>query len=616
MFVQNSNSDGFSVKAWQGDAKTLLAFNFDDKSKVKDLAGFSIRVQPHGQAAYYLTNFLVLPAGKNAVVAGEAANSSANAPFQKFRWLHVPGAFHQGENVFYGVYTYTITPRYFSKGVLTAMDTLKSVSLDVLVQPFATSQVALGFTRGFTQSQAFTHHFGAKAIFRPAGKDLLFDTKGTAGQNDAGQSYTFEQEYQWSGFTAREKIFEILDEVVADKTLTMDVFAYDLNEPDILKGFLQLASEGRIRIILDNASLHHKPGAPEDAFEQQFRKVMKAPAGMLRGNFGRYAHDKVFVVYKNGVALKVLSGSTNFSVTGMYINSNHVIVFNNADVAELYAKVFDESWKDNVTVSFNSSSLSEAPFAFNQKGLPPMSITFSPHTAPIAQAVLDAMAKRVQASTSCVLFAVMDLSSGGGPVFPALQQLHKNQAIFSYGISDAPGVGISLYKPGIKDGVLVGGKPGQTILPPPFDKEKSIAIGHQVHHKFIVCDFNTSDPVIWCGSSNLALGGEQENGDNLIQIKDADIATVFALEALGLVDHFDFRDSHGPGTQTPAQAPRAPKGKGKTAAEHVAAQHVAAKAPASGGQAGAALNLYNNDSWAQRYFDPNDLHNTDRVLFG
>ena len=94
MFVQNSNAAGFSVKAWIGDAKTLLAFNFTDKIEVTDLAGFTVRIQPHGQPAYYLLNELVLPAGKNATVAGEPANSSANAPVQKFRWLHVPGSFH------------------------------------------------------------------------------------------------------------------------------------------------------------------------------------------------------------------------------------------------------------------------------------------------------------------------------------------------------------------------------------------------------------------------------------------------------------------------------------------------------------------------------------------
>jgi phosphatidylserine/phosphatidylglycerophosphate/cardiolipin synthase-like enzyme len=602
MYVKNSNPNGFSVKAWQGDGKTLLAFNFAGETAAHNLAGFSINVQPHGKPSYYLFNFLQLPAGPNAVLASDVnPKSSANAPIQKFRWLHVPGSFHQGDSVFYGVYTYTITPRYFKGSVLDDIDTSLSVSVDVQVAPFKVGQVQLGFTRGFTQSQAFTHKFGNKALFHPAGKNLIFDTNGVAGTNPSGQTFTFSQEYEWSGFTARERIFEILNAVAADTSLTIDVFAYDLNEPDVVSILLKLAAEGRIRVVLDNALLHHAPGVPEDAFETQFNGVATAPAAIMRGKFQRFAHDKIFVVYKDKQPLKVLTGSTNFSITGMYVNSNHVLVFNNPDVAELYAKVFEEVWSDHVSIKFNASSFAEAPFTFNQMGLPKMSITFSPHTQSVAQATLDSVVKTITDAKSNVLFAVMDLASGSGPVFPALLNIHANQGIFSYGISDAPGKEVTLYKPGNKTGVLVGGKPGTTLLPPPFDSERPITIGHQIHHKFIICDFNTDNATVWCGSSNLALGGEEQNGDNLIQINDTDIATVFALEAMALVDHFDFRNANMAPKVNVAKT--AVKGADNTLAADTLIDH-------------AVLNLYNNDSWALRYFNPADLHFTDRELFG
>jgi hypothetical protein len=49
-----------------GDAKTLLAFNFSDAKDAANVAGFTVQIQPHGQPAYYLTNMLTLSAGKNA----------------------------------------------------------------------------------------------------------------------------------------------------------------------------------------------------------------------------------------------------------------------------------------------------------------------------------------------------------------------------------------------------------------------------------------------------------------------------------------------------------------------------------------------------------------------
>jgi hypothetical protein len=87
--------------------------------------------------------------------------------------------------------------------------------------------------------------------------------------------------------------------------------------------------------------------------------------------------------------------------------------------------------------------------------------------------------------------------------------------------------------------VLVTGKPGTTTLPPPFD-QVTIPPGHEIHDKFVVCGLNGSDPVVYCGSSNLASGGEAANGDNLLEIHDEDVATAFAIEALLLVDHYAF----------------------------------------------------------------------------
>jgi hypothetical protein len=88
--------------------------------------------------------------------------------------------------------------------------------------------------------------------------------------------------------------------------------------------------------------------------------------------------------------------------------------------------------------------------------------------------------------------------------------MHANEKIFSYGISDDPG-GIHLYTPRRKTGVLATGKPTRTKLPPPFDQVPGVGIGHQVHHKFVVCGFRGKKPVVYWGSSNLAQGGEEEN---------------------------------------------------------------------------------------------------------
>jgi hypothetical protein len=77
--------------------------------------------------------------------------------------------------------------------------------------------------------------------------------------------------------------------------------------------------------------------------------------------------------------------------------------------------------------------------------------------------------------------------------------------------------------------------------PPPFDQVPSPP-GHEIHDKLVVCGLNGQDPVVYCGSSNLASGGEAANGDSLLAIHDADVATAFAIEGPGLVDHYNFLD--------------------------------------------------------------------------
>jgi hypothetical protein len=276
------------------------------------------------------------------------------------------------------------------------------------------------------------------------------------------------------------------------------------------------------------------------------------------------------------------------------VNSNHVLIFDDPTIAGTYADLFQQVWDSEVKWgAFVGSPLSTKPTTVPSIGDPPMQITFAPHTEEVATQVLNGIVDRINAETKRgsrgnVLFAVMAIDhTGNSPVWETLRGIHAQEQIFSFGISDSPD-GISLYEPRRKTGVLVTGKPVHTQLPPPFNQVPGVGAGHQIHHKFIVCGFNGPAPVVYCGSSNLALGGEEENGDNLLEIHDPAVVTAFAIEALMLVDHFQFLDR----TSNSAE-PSKPH---------------AAEA--------AGWFLSTSDRWAAKYFDPSDLHHVDRRLFG
>lgn len=602
--IRTASRGEFTLKAYRGDAKTLLAFDLP-RAKAVGLAGFTIQCQPRGQAAYYLHNMLRFEhPGQHAQDPREPANSTINAPIHKFRWIHVPGLVHQGTEPFFGSYTYTVTPRYFEHGALQPLDPALGATLEIEVGPFQTGALGLGFTRGFLQSQAFVRHFGKTAVIEPPDRALTFDTSQAAGINDAGQPFTYEQMYRWLGFTARAKLMALLDQIAGDPALHLDMFAYDLRDPGVVAVVLKLARQGRIRLILDNAPLHHDPAKPrpEDELEAAFRSVAGRSAGILRGRFGQYAHDKVLVVSRGGAPQAVLTGSTNFSVTGLYVNSNHVVVFEDPAIAAAYAEAFEVAWVGQARrADFVASPLAVRAGSFASSRVPRTDITFSPHPQDYADAVLQGIAARIQqeaqAAGGSVLFAMMQLDRSSGPVLPALEALHADPRVFSYGISDTPR-GIRLYTRGERTGVLVTGKPIRTQLPPPFCQVPSLGLDHQIHHKFIVCGLTGTDPVVYCGSSNLAGGSETRNGDNLLAIHDRSVATVFAIEALGLIDHRNFLDrcaTRQPGAR--ADAARTPR----------------AIAPQAAAAAGWFLST--TDRWAEPYFDPRDLHHADRTLF-
>src|SRR5216683_3894564 len=149
-FVTGSKNS-FTIKAYIGDNKTLLAFNFASAADAKNLAGFTIRCQPPGQAAYYLWNDLQFQnPSQHAQVATEKPGSTVNAPIQKYRWIHVTGSNHQGLNPAVGEYTYTVTPRFFGANKsMKPLDASLSATVTVPVGPFKKGALALGFTRGY-----------------------------------------------------------------------------------------------------------------------------------------------------------------------------------------------------------------------------------------------------------------------------------------------------------------------------------------------------------------------------------------------------------------------------------------------------------------------------------
>lgn len=597
-FHKSAARSGVSVTAYRGDGSALLAFDLDQHLVTPLFAGFAVEATAPDGTKEWLMNRLNFSTGldSTSTPADRQKNwtDSNQAPFQKYRWQHFPSVPQPGS------WTYEVTAMFFAAQKSAQLKAGPAVSVSIDLGPLDYKDLQIGFTRSYVSSQAYAERFH-NAPIRQEPKTLDFSTK------------PFEAQYEFLGYTARKLLFDFLAEC-AKPGVRLDVFAYDFDEPDVLMALEKLGS--RLRIWLDDAPLHNaqasfaaeqkalqnpdpkkRPKNPktlaqweasilEEAVHDRLAQSAGA-ANVKRGHFGRFAHNKVMILRdaKSGKAIKVLTGSANFSIRGFYVQANNVLVFEDPATADWYARVFDAVWKEKKAATsaseFASSALakdwtprSAAP------DLPPFDLCFSPHAKPKAKTAdlcsLKKVADAIDNASSSVLFAVMQLAGGGSVMTRLKEEQAKNKNLFWYGMTQnvaSPGAsgakgkgtdpasaqttGVTVRQPDGKQ-VLVPFAFLKDNVPPPFDQETDGGPGQVIHNKFVVVDFNGANPAVFTGSSNLADGGEEENGDNLIGIYDRSIAVMYGVEAIRLIDHFGFRAALK--KAKPAPAPQATKG--------------------------------------------------------
>jgi len=527
-FENQDSKNGFSMKVWRGERMSLLGFDVQNPSP--DLVGFTIECREPGAADFApLLNRLAFqyPTSAAVDVTGARKFPSTDAPFQKFRWVHFPFEPRQG------TYTYRATMKHMPQDNVLKDGT--SIQLDISLDPVTYDGfLDVGFTRGFASSQAFVDKFPTGTDLDTVGKKIIPSTAdaGLGFQKYTGPIVGGGDIYSWMGFEAHDLIFQFLQDAAADPTIRLDVFAYDFNEPDLLARLEALG--GRVRAIIDDSDKH---GLPTSA-ETQAATRLSASAGagnVKRTHFINLQHNKVFIAKRNGVAFKVLAGSTNFSFRGIYIQSNNVLVFSDATVAGLYGSVFEAAFQDPST--FADNDLASKWHLVQAAGKPAVQFAFSPHHS--ADMSLNPIRGAVDQATSSVLYAVAFLYQiKNGATKEAFARLIQ-RPIFSYGVSDKKGQ-LEVVKPDGSLG-LVDFEYLAKTSPQPFKKEWSGGAGINIHHKFVVTDFSLPTAKVFTGSSNLSPSGETGNGDSLMMISDQKIALGYAIEALRVFDHLHFR---------------------------------------------------------------------------
>lgn len=519
-------SNELRFSAHRGDGAALLAFDVD-QDMAADLAGFAVECQPPGGDPYPILNRLSF---EHEITADTAPSErhwtqTSKAPLQRFHWIHYP------KDVPAGTFTYKATAMLFAPGSETELKPGPSAECSLELRDTGYGKFKLGFTRGYLSSQAYADQFENNPI-EPDPPTIDYDTT------------SYQAQYRWLGAHARKLVFELIEETAADPDLGLDVFAYDFNEPDIIDKLAGLGS--RLRLFLDDSESHvAQPGDAHPPREVAALAKITASAGtgnVKVGDFSRYAHDKILIQRRGTEALKVLSGSANFSVRGLYVQSNNVFVFEDPGVAALYEQAFMQAWTDEKGFPESPIASQWFPEAHGKTAdLPDYQVSFAPHAD--SEVSLRPVADAIKGAKSSVLFAIMEIGTGSGPVLDAVRDLPNRPEIYAFGTTQRLDGSLKVTSPGKGSPVFIPFGYLHSKVPKPFRAEISGGSGQVIHHKFVVVDFNSDDAVVFAGSSNLAAGGEHANGDNLLAFRDPQIASTYAVEAIRLIDHYRFREA-------------------------------------------------------------------------
>ena len=288
-----------------------------------------------------------------------------------------------------------------------------------------------------------------------------------------------------------------------------------------------------LRIVIDDSKDH---AGAKSAESIAARRLTAAGATVVRHHFHKLQHNKVIIVRRAGALESVLCGSTNFSFRGLYIQANNCLKLLAPDALALFGRVFELALQG--PTALETDPVSQVWHAVSGPDGAILRLCFSPHPKNSTLS-LSPVAGAIEQASSSVLFSAAFLNlDKKGPVRQAIDRLTA-KPLFSYGVVNESG-SLSLAKPdgtrGIVDFAYLGDH-----APTPFKQEWPGGGGVTIHHKFVVTDFSLPSAKLFTGSSNLAVGGEEGNGDQLMQVSCPRAVTAYAIETLRMFDHLHFR---------------------------------------------------------------------------
>ena len=283
---------------------------------------------------------------------------------------------------------------------------------------------------------------------------------------------------------------------------TLDIAVQELDDLQIAQSIVAAKQRGvSVRIVCEADYFKTSRPRPnpfvaggKHEVNRELQNALLRSAITVYSDFNPHIFHQKFII-RDGSA--VLTGSTNFTTTGVTANLNHVVTVADRKVANVYKKEFAEIRRGHF--GKRNEGHDEAPREVTVSGLP-IKVLFAPDHAPEMEIM-----KQIAKATRRVDFAIFTFSKSSG-VDDAMIQA-KRAGVDVRGILDAKqanqtwaatrpvkNAGAELYV--LKGGTTVG----------------------KVHHKLMVID----DQVVVVGSFNYTGPANALNDENIMIFGDLD----------------------------------------------------------------------------------------------
>lgn len=503
-----------NARAYASPTLVLLAFDWSEAPGREDFLGFAIRRRPgfRGQPESWLPNRLTF---SGAARRDEDA-SSDKCPIQKFLWWDARiDDEHRGTDL-----TYWVAPVV---GSADAPEVLarNEAKIGVAIPRVVEGAIGSYFNRAVVSSQAFSRQFGG---------DLEGEKK--------------EKALRWLANGMESAVPSFLE-----KSPAVEGAIYHLSDEywviPALKGY---SGEGSLVYHSTDKDDSNDEVAQELKGTGRWKCSPRTRANIM--------HNKFLVRVEDGEPRAVLMGSANFTTAGIATQANVIHTFESPRLARAYLErkrlleddpglgecAREAAWSEPVKVGDariraifspeprgERESIDTIVAAIRRARRSVLFCLYMPTDRDLRAAAFEAgdRGRMMFGLVNTIPVEEPEADEGNTAAEAKVALYHRsrrNRDVFSH----------SLFAKGTEpEGFWweVANLPGQGGRFPVW-----------IHHKFVVIDAETDDPIIYTGSANMSKNALHRNDENLLEIRGSrKLAAIYLAEGLRLYEHYRAR---------------------------------------------------------------------------